>query len=71
MSDLVNVGDVIICKTDFGTKKYPVTRVTKTLAMSIRDDGFEYRFKRKISSNMAHPYVEWSRNRYSVERGES
>ncbi len=69
LDNLLNVGDTVITKTFLGTSRYPITRVTKTLAFSKREsDGFEYTFKRKISWNMSHPLDVWSRTDYSVER---
>ena len=69
-SKLVNVGDTIITKTFMGKSRYPITRVTKTLAMSKRKtDGFEHKFKRQISHSMAHPYSQWNITEYMVEFG--
>lgn len=67
--NLVQVGDVVIVKNVFGTSRYPVTRITKTLAISKREtDGFEQKFKRQISHDMCHPYRQWNTNQYSVIR---
>ena len=67
-SKMVEIGDIIITKTCWGVNRFPVTRVTKTLAMSKREsDGYEHKFKRHISSDMAHPYVKWNTTIYSVE----
>ena len=69
MSELVGVGDVIVTKHGLGgVKRYPITRVTKTLAKSKREDGRERTFKRVISSNMAHPYEKWNSTSYSVDK---
>ena len=75
MTELVEVGDAIQIRTLFGQeKKYTITRVTKTLAISLRDsDGYEYKFKRLIGCDMAHPYQAWNRTEYKViklEKGE-
>ena len=72
MSELVNIGDTIVVIGPLGNKNsYPVTRVTKTLAMSKRkSDGYEYRFKRVISWDMSHPYEEWNRIKYTVIKPE-
>ena len=65
---LVEVGDLLITENCFGKSKYQITRITKTLAMSKREDGYEFKFKRQISGNMAHPYIEWSTTDYKVMR---
>ena len=69
MSELVQVGDVIVTEHPLvGVRRYEITRVTKTLAKSKRADGYEHTFKRVIGSDMAHPYCNWNRTRYKVER---
>lgn len=65
---LLQVGDTLITNNMLGDKKYPITRVTKTLAMSARSNGKEHSFKREISFNMAHPYERWNTTEYRVER---
>ena len=66
---LLEVGDILITETFLGKNRFPITRVTKTLAKSRRDsDGFEQSFKREISFNMSHPYQQWNTVTYSVER---
>lgn len=68
-SKLLNVGDVLIVKTIFGSSRFTITRVTKTLALSKREsDGYEYKFKRNISYNMSHPKEYWSTTKYTVEK---
>jgi hypothetical protein len=63
----VCVGDTIITSTCFGESRFLITRVTKTLAMSKREsDGYEYKFKRRISYDMAHPRERWSTTNYKV-----
>lgn len=66
--NLLQVGDKLHLTTYMGANWYKITRVTKTLAMSKRKDGYEYKFKRAISCNMAHPYQQWSTTKYTVER---
>jgi len=68
-SKWVEVGDVLITKTYLGETRYPITRITKTLAKSKRErDGFEYTFKREISYNMSHPYSPYCAVEYTVEK---
>jgi len=63
---LVQVGDVIVT-SHMWDSHYPITRVTKTLAISARErDGYEFTFKREISHNMAHPYEQWNTIKYKV-----
>ena len=70
MSDrnYLEVGDTLVATTSMGsTYKYPITRVTKTLAMSLRPVGdFEYKFKRTISDNMRHPHRDFDLSTYKV-----
>ena len=54
--NLANVGDVIKIITFIGNDWFPVTRVTKTLAISKFPDGYEFKFKRLIGNNMSHPH---------------
>ncbi len=69
MSDLVEVGDVIVMTNALGgVHRFPITRVTKTLAKSKREDGYEYTFKRFISSDMAHPSRAWNTTEYEVQK---
>lgn len=70
MRELLNVGDVLIVKNFLGTSRLKITRVTKTLAKSKRDDGYEHTFKREISGNMSHPYQPHSCTKYTVERAQ-
>ncbi len=69
--DVLNVGDTLITTTCFGSNRFEITRVTKTLAISKRKDGYETKFKRFISSNMSHPTERWNTVKYSVELGDS
>lgn len=67
----LEVGDLIVTQTFLGQSKYPITRVTKTLAKSKReDDGYEQTFKRTVSSNLSHPYQgsNWSSTSYEAFR---
>jgi hypothetical protein len=69
MNNLIEVGDIIITETCLSKYRYPITRVTKTLAMSIRKkDRYEYKFKRFISNNMGHPSQRYDNTKYTVER---
>lgn len=65
MSELLNVGDTLVVKNIY-CHTYKITRVTKTLAMSERDNGCEHKFKRKISHNMQHPQEKWNTSTYEV-----
>jgi hypothetical protein len=67
VSKLINVGDTLVTETFMGDTYYKITRVTKSLAMSIRDsDGYEYKFKRLIGHDMAHPYSQYNTTKYTV-----
>lgn len=68
--DQVEVGDLIVTKHGLGgVKRYPITRVTKTLAKSKRaKDGYEHTFKRHVSGDMTHPYQSWNTTSYKVFR---
>ena len=68
MKDLLQVGDVVITDNMMGVIEYPITRVTKTLAKSRRDNDYEHTFKREISCSMAHPYQQWNTTKYSVRK---
>lgn len=69
MSDLLQVGDVVIYKTFLGVNRYPITRVTKTLALSMRSDGYEHRFYRDPAKGFHYPKPRWGvSGEYSVER---
>ena len=66
--ELLEVGDVLITTTCFGSHRFPITRVTKTLAKSKREsDDYEYTFKRRISHDMKHPPERWNTTKYTVE----
>lgn len=66
MVELANKGDTIQTITFMGVTDFKITRVTKTLAMSRRDDGYEYKFKREISHSMEHPQQRWNSTIYKV-----
>ena len=69
MTELLRVGDELTIKWAGTTATYLITRVTKTLAMSMRKDGKrEDVFKRTLSSNMSHPYQSYPPFQYSVLR---
>lgn len=69
---MVEPGDVIVVKTFLGENNYPITRVTKTLAISrkknIIGDWIDHRFKRVVSLNMCHPADSFNVNQYTVFR---
>jgi hypothetical protein len=67
--ELLNIGDTVITKSFLGETRFPITRVTKTLAISKRAT-YEHRFKREISHNMSHPYEQYCCVDYRVETGE-
>jgi hypothetical protein len=67
--NLLSVGDTLITNTFLGSTRFPITRVTKKLALSKREsDGYEHKFKRNISINMSHPNVTYSSTEYFVIR---
>lgn len=65
---MVEVNDTVVVSTVFGYKQFKITRVTKKLAVSKRESGYEHKFKRVVSFNMSHPHQE-STNSYMVLRG--
>lgn len=67
MSDQLNVGDVLITEHMLGESRFPITRATKTLAVSRRSDGYEHKFKRAISSNMSYPHERYDLTQYRVD----
>lgn len=67
-NDLLCVGDVLCIENFTGKRKYLITRVTKTMAMSKLKNGSELRWKRKISYNMSLPHYTWDTNKYTVIR---
>lgn len=70
--ELLQVGDIVIKETIIGISTFQITRVTKTLAKSKREsDGFEHTFKRIVSSNMQHPYMQWTSSKYFAVKGEA
>lgn len=72
LTGLLCVGDTLIVDAGLVVHRYRITRVTKTLAKSMRpSDGYEYTFKREISNNMSHPYERWDTCNYSVERDDA
>ena len=68
IGELLEVGDKLHVTSVFGISWFKITRVTKTLAISKRSDGYELRFKRVISHSMSHPSQQWDSNTYTVER---
>ena len=74
MTDLVEKGDIIKVIGPMGNvNTYPITRVTKTLAVSSTEkaNGHDFRFKRLIGWDMAHPYEQWNRSTYTVIKQEN
>ena len=69
MIKLLNVGDTVITSSFLGDNRFPITRVTKTLAFS-KLATYEHSFKREISHNMSHPYQAYCCVNYKVETGE-
>jgi len=67
--ELLQVGDMVEKETFIQTRKFLITRVTKTLAKSLRDsDGFEHTFRRVVSSNMGYPGQQWTSAQYRAYR---
>lgn len=67
--ELVEVGDIILIKTTFGSHKRLITRVTKAAALSLREsDGYEYTYQRKVSWDMGKPKERWNTTEYTVFR---
>lgn len=66
---MLEVGDTLLVENFTGRYKYLITRVTKTLAMSKRSDGYEQAFKRAVTSDMSHPAIKHNSNKYTVVKG--
>ena len=71
----VELGDVITVSHGVIHRQHPITRVTKTLAMSMEKstltgEGYEIAFKRKVSKYMSHPKAikNWPSDKYTVVR---
>lgn len=69
--DIVQVGDLLLTTTAFGSSSFRITRTTKTLCFSKREeDGYEYKWSRVVSGDMSKPYQKWSTASYEVFIGE-
>ena len=67
--ELVEVGDIILIKTAFGSHKRLITRVTNTSSLSLREsDGYEYTYQREVSWDMGKPKEGWNTLDYTVFR---
>lgn len=68
MSDLLEVGDIVVVENVYGKNEYKITRVTKTLALSRREsDGYEHRFYRGTEKKgAAYPKRRFDKNTYSI-----
>ena len=67
MSELLEVGDVVIVENCFWRLEYKITRVTKTLAFSKHaSDGYEHRFYRDIEKGVAYYKSRFDKNTYSI-----
>lgn len=68
MSDLLEIGDVVIVENWFARSEYKITRVTKTLALSKRaSDDYEHRFYRDTKNKgVAYPKSRFDQNTYNI-----
>lgn len=67
MTDLLEVGDIVVVESPFGKSEYKITRVTKTQALSKRpSDGYEHRFYRDIEKGVAYNASRFDQNTYSI-----
>lgn len=72
MSKLIEVGDSVVVDNGLTRHIYKITRVTKTLALSKRDDdGYEHRFNRDPSKGIAYPRERYSMTSYTIIRGDA
>ena len=66
---LLQVGDTLTVSDFYYTHRFEITRVTKTLAVSkCKNDGYENKFRRLISSRMLLPSHGYSEAEFTVER---
>lgn len=63
---MLEVGDKILISNVFTTTLNEITRVTKTLALSKREDGYEQRFYRKTGKT--YPKARYDQNTYKIIR---
>ena len=69
--EMVEKGDKLITTTAFGSSSFEITRVTKTLCFSEREeDKYEFKWRRDVSSAMCYPYRQWNTTSYIVLAGE-
>ena len=68
MSDLLEVGDIVVVENTLGKYEYKITRVTKTQALSKRpSDGYEHRFYRDTKNkSVAYHKSRFDKNTYSI-----
>lgn len=68
MSDLLEVGDMVVVENTLGKYEYKITRVTKTQALSKRpSDGYEHRFYRDTKNKgVAYHKSRFDKNTYSI-----
>ena len=70
MTDLLEVGDIVVVENYLVKSEYKITRVTKTLALSKRpSDGYEHRFYRDTKNKgVAYHKHRHDQNTYSIIR---
>lgn len=68
MADLLEIGDIVVVSNAFTRYECEITRVTKTLALSKREeDGYEHRFYRDIKNKgVEYPKSRFSQNTYRI-----
>ena len=68
MTDLLEIGDIVVVGTMLGKSEYKITRVTKTLALSKRpSDGYEHRFYRDTKNKgVAYHKSRFDQTTYSI-----
>lgn len=68
MTDLLEIGDIVVVENPFGKTEYKITRVTKTQALSKREsDGYEHRFYRDTEKKgVAYHKSRFDQNTYSI-----
>lgn len=68
MTDLLEIGDIVVVENALVRSEYKITRVTKTQALSKRpSDGYEHRFYRDTKSKgVAYHKSRFDQNTYSV-----
>lgn len=68
MTDLLEIGDIVVVSNAFRRYEYKITRVTKTQALSKRkSDGYEHRFYRDTKNKgVAYHKSGFDQNTYSI-----